>query len=83
MFSLTIAPILGIITLQKEIVTGIAMLFFFGVGHCLPLVICGMFSARSMELLHSHNGQKLVMIMRNVAALVIAGLGLYFIINPF
>ena len=78
-----IAPILGIITLQKAIITGIAMLVLFGIGHCLPLVICGMFSARTMELLQSHTGQKLVMGMRKLAAFVIAGLGIYFAFVPF
>lgn len=78
-----IAPILGVITIQKQIITGVLMLLLFGIGHCLPLVVCGMFSARTMELLHSHSGQKLVAGMRKLAAVVIAGLGVYFTINPF
>jgi cytochrome c-type biogenesis protein len=78
-----IAPILGIITLQKEIVTGVAMLVLFGTGHCLPLVVCGMFSARTMELLQSHTGKKMVTGMRKLAAFVIAGLGIYFSVVPF
>jgi len=78
-----IAPILGMITMQKEIVAGVSMLVFFGVGHCLPLVVCGMFSARTMGLLHSHAGQKMVATMRRLAAVVIAGLGLYFAAVPF
>jgi len=78
-----IAPILGVITLQKEIITGVAMLVLFGVGHCIPLVICGMFSARTMELLNGHTGQKIVLIMRKIAALVVALLGIYFTLNPF
>ncbi len=78
-----IAPILGVITLQKEIMTGVAMLVLFGLGHCLPLVICGMFSARTMELLHSHKGQKTVMIMRKLAAVVMFAFGLYFTAKPF
>jgi cytochrome c-type biogenesis protein len=78
-----IAPILGIITLQKEIVTGITMLVLFGVGHCLPLIVCGIFSARTMGLLHSHAGQKIVAAMRKLAAVVIAGLGVYFMVVPF
>ena len=78
-----IAPILGVITLQKEILTGIAMLVLFGIGHCLPLVVCGMFSARTMELLHSHTGQKMVLGMRKLAAVVIGGLGAYFTMLPF
>jgi len=78
-----IAPILGIITLQKEIVTGVAMLVLFGLGHCLPLVICGIFSASTMGLLHSHIGRKLVIVTRRLAAAVIAGLGIYFSVIPF
>ena len=78
-----IAPILGLISLQRESATGIAMLVLFGLGHCLPLVVCGIFSARTMGLLHSHAGQKVVAAMRKLAALVIAGLGLYFTAVPF
>jgi len=75
-----IAPILGVITLRKELVTGVAMLVLFGLGHCLPLVVCGMFSARTMELLHSRAGQRTVAIMRKTAAGVVAGLGVYFLL---
>lgn len=78
-----IAPILGMIALQKQMMIGVAMLVLFGIGHCLPLVICGMFSARTMELLHSHAGWQMVAVMRKLAALVIAGLGAYFIAVPF
>ncbi len=77
-----IAPIIGLITLQKEILTGVAMLVLFGVGHCLPLVVCGVFSARTMEILYSHNGQEVVMVVRKLSAVVIAGLGIYFMMNP-
>jgi len=78
-----IAPILGIITLQKEIMTGLLMLMFFGLGHCLPLVIFGMFSARTMQYLHSHAGQKVVRGTRKIAAAVICVLGIYFLVAPF
>lgn len=75
-----IAPILGIITLRQEIIIGIVMLVLFGIGHCLPLVVCGMFSARTMELLHSRAGLKIVAWARKGAAGVIAGLGVYFVL---
>lgn len=78
-----IAPILGMITLQEQMMIGVAMLVLFGLGHCLPLVLCGMFSARTMELLHSHAGRQVVAVMRKLAAVVIAGLGIYFIVVPF
>jgi cytochrome c-type biogenesis protein len=78
-----IAPILGIITLQKAFATGVGMLVLFGIGHCLPLAVCGIFSSRTMELLHSRAGQKAVAVLRKLAALVIAGLGVYFTSLPF
>ena len=78
-----LAPILGVITLQEQMMTGIAMLLLFAIGHCMPLVLCGMFSARTMELLHSHAGRNMTAIMRRLAAVVIAGLGCYFILVPF
>ena len=78
-----LAPILGIITLQEQMLTGFAMLLLFAIGHCLPLVLCGMFSARTMEILHSHAGLKMAAAMRKLAAVVIAGLGFYFSLVPF
>ncbi len=78
-----IAPILALITVQKQVLTGVLMLLLFASGHCLPLILCGMFSARTMELLHSRNGQRLVTVMRKLAAIVIAGLGIYFMVIPF
>lgn len=78
-----LAPILGMITLQNEWRVGIAMLVLFGSGHCLPLVFCGMFSARTMKLLHSHTGQKFMYGIRKTAAVVIGGLGIYFSVTPF
>lgn len=78
-----IAPILGMITLQKETAVGIGMLVLFGVGHCLPLIVGGIFSARTMELLYSRAGQKTVAVFRKLAAVVIAFLGLYFAIGPW
>lgn len=78
-----IAPILGIITLQKFFATGVAMLVLFGIGHCMPLAVCGIFSARTMELLHCRAGQKTVAILRKLATVGIAGLGIYFSVLPF
>jgi cytochrome c-type biogenesis protein len=78
-----IAPILGIITLQKSFATGVAMLVLFGIGHCMPLAFCGIFSTRTMELLHSLAGQKTVAMLRKLATVGIAGLGIYFFCASF
>lgn len=78
-----VAPILGVISLQKELATGLAMLLLFAAGHCLPLILCGVFSARTMALLHSHLGLRLVTALRQVAAVAIAAMGAYFFATPF
>ncbi|MEW6220242.1 MAG: cytochrome c biogenesis protein CcdA [Thermodesulfobacteriota bacterium] len=78
-----LAPILGLITLHQEIAFGGIMLVLFAAGHCLPLAVCGMCSARTMELLHSRAGRQAVAGGRKVAAAVIAGLGVYFVLLPF
>ena len=78
-----IAPILGIITLQDAIVYGFFMLVLFAAGHCLPLVVAGIFSARVMEVMDNLAWQKGLMIMRKSAGVVIVGLGCYFIVIPF
>ncbi len=59
------------------------MLVLFGLGHCLPLVVCGMFSARTMEVLHSRAGRNLVAGARKLAAVAIGALGGYFLALSF
>ncbi len=78
-----LAPILVLITVEHQISTGLAMLVLFGIGHCVPLVLCGMFSARAVELLGSRRGQRAVAALRRGAAMVVALLGVYFAAAPF
>jgi len=74
-----IAPILGIIAVQGKVLFGIAMLAVFAFGHCFPLVIVGIFSARLMAIFDQSTWQQGVLYMRRFAALVIAALGCYFL----
>jgi cytochrome c-type biogenesis protein len=78
-----IAPILGIIMIQKAIIYGILMLILFASGHCLPLVAAGIFSARVMEVLQGRSWQKGIWVMRKTAGAIIIAIGSYFIIVPF
>lgn len=78
-----IAPILGIIMLQNAMVYGFFMLVLFAAGHCLPLVVAGVFSARVMTVIHNRAWQNGTVIMRRSAGVIIVGLGFYFIIMPF
>ncbi len=74
-----IAPILGIITLQQKIATGVLMIILFAAGHCLPLVAAGTFSAAVRNTLASHAWQRAADLFRRTASIVIIGLGMYFI----
>jgi len=74
-----IAPILGIITLQQKVVSGILLILVFAAGHCLPLVVAGTFSAVVRNALASHHWQRAADWFRRLAALLIIGLGAYFI----
>jgi cytochrome c-type biogenesis protein len=78
-----IAPILGFIAIQDMMLQGVFMLILFALGHCLPLAGAGMFSARLMGLLYGSSWQQGILWTRRGAALVIAGLGLYFSLSPF
>ncbi|MFN2367518.1 MAG: hypothetical protein ABR605_01005 [Desulfurivibrionaceae bacterium] len=51
----------------------------------LPLagLVCGIFSARTIELLHSRAGQAAVKIIRKLAAAAVAGLGIYFTVTAY
>jgi len=78
-----LAPILGIVSIQAQVGLGIAMLALFAAGHCLPLVIVGISSARIMELLNRASWQHGVLYMRRFASVIIAGLGCYFLLSTF
>ena len=77
-----IAPILAIITVQKQIATGIFYILLFAVGHCLPIVIAGSSSAAVRKLLEKSIWQGTGTWFRHGAGIVIVLLGVYFILNP-
>ena len=78
-----IAPILAIITVQKQVATGILFILLFAVGHCLPIVLAGSSTAAVKSLMENSAWQGAGNWFRKGAGLVIVMLGAYFIINPF
>jgi len=78
-----IAPILAIITVQKEIATGILFILLFAVGHCLPIVAAGSSTAAVKKVMENSSWQGAGNWFRKGAGAVIALLGVYFVINPF
>jgi len=78
-----IAPILAIITIQQKIATGILFIVFFGIGHCIPIAIGGSSAALVRRVLENSRFQHGGLWFRRIAGVVIAGLGCYFIVQPF
>lgn len=78
-----IAPILAIITIQQQIGTGILFILLFAIGHCLPIVVAGSSTAAVKRVLENSAWQGAGNWFRKGAGTVIAGLGAYFILNPF
>ena len=78
-----IAPILAIITVQEKIITGIAFIVLFGIGHCIPIAVAGGSAAMVKKLLANSAWQRGAMLFRRAAGVLIALLGIYFIVQPF
>jgi len=77
-----IAPILAIVTVQQKIAAGSIMMILFALGHCLPIVVAGSSTAMVRRLTESDAWQGAGLWFRRGAGVVIALLGIYFIVSP-
>ena len=78
-----LAPLLAVITVQDQVLTGVGLILAFALGHCLPIVIAGSSAAlarRIMEQRVFSGGSQWV---RRAAGVCVGLLGLYFIARPF
>jgi cytochrome c-type biogenesis protein len=78
-----IAPILAIITIQQKIATGILFILLFATGHCIPIVLAGSSTALVKGLMENTRWLGAGNWFRKGAGVVIAGLAVYFMGNPF
>ena len=78
-----IAPILAIITVQQKIASGVILILLFAIGHCLPIVVAGSSAAVVKGVLENSRWQGATQWFRKGAGVVIIGLAVYFIVNPF
>lgn len=78
-----IAPILAIITVQEQIVSGILLIVLFGLGHCIPIVIAGSSTAIVRRLMANASWQRGGTAFRRLAGILISIMGIYFIARPF
>lgn len=77
-----IAPILAIITVQNKIITGIAFIVLFGIGHCIPIALAGSSTALVKRFLANSAWNRGSKIFRKLAGVCIGVLGLYFFSLP-
>jgi len=78
-----ISPILAVITVQEQVMTGIVLIVLFGLGHCLPIVIAGSSAAAVRKLMENTAWQGAGTWFRKGAGTLVGLLGIYFIIYPF
>ena len=78
-----IAPILAIITVQKDIMAGIILILLFGIGHSLPIAFAGSSTAAVSKLLENSSFQRGSLWFKRIAGLGIGFLGVYFTLQPF
>ena len=77
-----IAPILAIITVQQQVLTGIVFIVLFGIGHCIPIAMAGSSTALVKRFLDNSAWQQGSGLFRKIAGLCIGAMGLYFIGQP-
>lgn len=78
-----IAPLLAIITVQQRVAEGIALILFFAMGHCLPIVLAGSSVALSQRIVEAKGIRIATQWGRKVAGMLVVGIGLYFVAHPF
>jgi len=78
-----IAPILAIVTVQKQVATGLGLILLFAVGHSLPIMVAGSSAALARRILETRAVSSGGVWFRKGAGAVVALLGLYFLAKPF
>lgn len=77
------APMLAVISVQKQMLTGASLILLFGLGHALPIAIAGSSTALVGNILENASFQKGSAWFRRIAGAGVALLGIYFISSPF
>lgn len=77
-----IAPILALITIQNQILTGIIFILLFGLGHCIPIAVAGSSTALVKKFLQNSTWNKGSTVFRKLAGVCIGVLGCYFVSLP-
>ncbi|SNR98287.1 cytochrome c-type biogenesis protein [Humidesulfovibrio mexicanus] len=76
-----LAPLLAVITVQEQVLTGLGLVLTFALGHCLPIVVAGSSAALARRMMEGFSGGGTL--VRRAAGTLVGLLGLYFIARPF
>jgi cytochrome c-type biogenesis protein len=77
-----IAPILALITIQNQILTGIIFIVLFGLGHCIPIAVAGSSTALVKKSLQNSTWNRSSTVFRKLAGVCIGILGVYYVSLP-
>lgn len=78
-----LAPILAIITVQQEVLTGMVLIVVFGIGHALPIAVAGSSVTLVQRILENGVFQHGSVWVKRTAGVLVGLLGVYFIVRPF
>lgn len=76
-----LAPLLAVITVQEQVMTGVGLVLAFALGHCLPIAVAGSSAALARRMMEGFSGGGTL--VRRAAGALVGMLGLYFIARPF
>ncbi len=76
-----VAPVLAVITVQKEFVYGVFLMLSFTLGHVLPLLLAGTSSGWVEAWLSHKHFNRATRVFRKASGVLIVLVGLYFLIN--
>jgi len=77
-----LAPMLAVITLQKEPATGVLLILLFAFGHCLPIAVAGGSTALVRRLLARRSFHDASLGFRRVAGVLVGLLGCWLVASP-
>jgi len=78
-----LAPMLAIVTVQQQVLTGTLLIVVFGIGHALPIAVAGSSVALVQRILDNGFFQHGSFWVKRAAGLIVGLLGIYFIVRPF
>ncbi len=76
-----IAPILVMVTIKGQSLQGLVLLFFFTLGHCLPIITAGSSATCAQKIIQHENLKVIAHKGRQIAGIIVFLVGVYIIIN--